>query len=74
MDWFNNLNETDKLYISKHPDPSNMIYYLKKGLSFNHSIRLGYQDYVDEDIKLKYHESLALENKNYNTTKLSDKK
>ena len=74
MDWFNNLNETDKLYISKHPDPSHMITHLKKGKNFMDSLKLGYLDYVNEDIQLKYNESLALENKNYNTTKLSDKK
>jgi len=70
MDWFNNLTDDEKLYISKHPDPSNMIFYLKKGLTFNHSIRLGYEDYVNEDMKLKYNESLASENKRYNSKKI----
>jgi len=70
MDWFNSLTDNEKLYISKHPDPSHMIFYLKKRISFNHSIRLGYEDYVNEDIKLKYNENIASENKRYNSKEL----
>ena len=70
MDWFNNLNETEQKYIKEHPDPSHMIVYLKKHISFNDSIKMAYHDYVMEDIKLNYNLSIAKENTNHNTKKI----
>ena len=67
MDWFNNLNENEKKYIKEHPDPSHMIVYLKKHICFNDSIKLAYQDYVMEDIKLNYNLSIAKENIKHNS-------
>jgi hypothetical protein len=66
MDWFNNLPESEKKYIKEHPDPSHMIFYLKKHISFNDSIKMAYQDYVEEDIKLTYNLSIAKENIKHN--------
>ena len=51
--WFTNLNKTDKKYITEHPDPSHMIYYLQRGLKFDHALRLGYMDSVREDIEVE---------------------
>ena len=51
--WFTNLNDTDKKYITDHPDPSKMIYYLQRGLKFDHALRLGYIDSVKEDMEIE---------------------
>lgn len=51
--WFTNLNKTDKKYITDHPDPSHMIYYLQRGLKFDHAIRLGYVDSIKEDVEVE---------------------
>lgn len=51
--WFTNLTKTDKKYITDHPDPSHMIYYLRKGVKFDHALRLGYIDSIKEDIELE---------------------
>ena len=50
--WFTNLNNTDKKYITEHPDPSHMIYYLQRGMKFENALRLGYIDSVKEDIEI----------------------
>lgn len=51
--WFTNLSEKDKNYITQHPDPSHMIFYLQKGYTFDESLRKGYVDSVKEDIELE---------------------
>lgn len=51
--WFINLSDTDKKYITDHPDPSHMIYYLERGLKFDHALRLGYVDSIREDIEVE---------------------
>lgn len=51
--WFTNLSDTDKKYITDHPDPSHMIYYLERGLKFDHALRLGYVDSIREDIEVE---------------------
>jgi hypothetical protein len=66
MNWYESLNEDEIKYIKNHPDPSHMISYLKKGIKFTDALKLGYRDYVNEDIKLKYNESLSKENMEYN--------
>ena len=33
--WFTNLKEDERKYIEDHPDPSHMVFYLKKGLLIN---------------------------------------
>jgi len=62
--WFTNLKEDEKNYIKNHADPSHMIKYLKKNLSFNVSIRLGYSDAMEEEREL---ESNTVFNKNIST-------
>ena len=51
--WFTNLSDKDKKYITDHPDPSKMIYYLQRGLKFDHALRLGYVDSVKEDMEIE---------------------
>lgn len=65
--WFINLNDKDKKYITDHPDPSHLVYYLKKGLSFNDAIRLGYEDAMREDNELESNTSIAISNKILNS-------
>ena len=60
--WFTNLSDTDKKYITDHPDPSHMIYYLQRGLKFDHALRLGYMDCVKEDIEINKNLKVAEEN------------
>ena len=50
--WFTNLKEDERKYIEDHPDPSHMVFYLKKGLSFLDSLKLGYIDSITEDIEI----------------------
>tara|TARA_E500000178_G_C16492885_1_gene518097 strand:+ start:193 stop:429 length:237 start_codon:yes stop_codon:yes gene_type:complete len=57
--WFTNLNKTDKKYIKEHPDPSHMIYYLQRGLKFDHALRLGYVDIVKEDMEINKNLTVA---------------
>jgi hypothetical protein len=52
MKWFGDLKDDEKKYIEDHRDPSHMIKYLKLGKSFIDSLKLGYLDYVREDIEL----------------------
>ena len=60
--WFTNLSEADKKYITEHPDPSHMIYYLQMGAKFERALRLGYIDSVKEDIILDNEIDKAREN------------
>ena len=60
--WFTNLSDTDKKYITDHPDPSKMIYYLQRGLKFDHALRLGYIDSIKEDIKIDKNFKAAADN------------
>ena len=60
--WFTNLSDTDKKYITDHPDPSHMIYYLQRGLKFDHALRLGYIDSIKEDIKIDKNFKAAADN------------
>lgn len=60
--WFTNLNNKDKKYITDHPDPSHMIYYLQRGLKFDHALRLGYIDCVKEDMEINKNLTVAAEN------------
>ena len=60
--WFTNLSDTDKKYITDHPDPSKMIYYLQRGLKFDHALRLGYVDSVKEDMEINQNLRVAAEN------------
>jgi hypothetical protein len=60
--WFTNLNNADKKYITDHPDPSHMIYYLQRGVKFEHALRLGYIDSVKEDIEINKNLVKAKEN------------
>jgi len=60
--WFTNLNNEDKKYITDHPDPSHMIYYLQRGLKFDHALRLGYIDSIKEDIKIDKNFKAAADN------------
>ena len=69
LDWFNNLDKTQQKYIEDHPDPSHMVYYLKKHISFNDALKMGYQDYVSEDQKLNYNTSITEVNTKYNVKK-----
>lgn len=64
--WFTNLNEADKKYILDHPDPSKMIYYLQRGVKFDHALRLGYVDSVKEDIELEINIKQAEKNSKTN--------
>jgi|TARA_B110000285_G_C15106977_1_gene608615 hypothetical protein len=66
--WFTNLKEDEKKYIEDHPDPSHMVFYLKKGLSFLDSLKLGYIDSITEDIEISAN-SLAQDNKYNNPFK-----
>lgn len=66
--WFTNLKEDEKKYIEDHPDPSHMVFYLKKGLSFLDSLKLGYMDSITEDIEISAN-SLAQDNKYNNPFK-----
>ena len=68
--WFTNLNDIDKKYIQNHSDPSHMIKFLKKILSFNDSLRLGYEDAMREEIELESNTLIAVSNKNINTNLL----
>jgi len=60
--WFTNLSDTDKKYITDHPDPSHMIYYLERGLKFDHALRLGYVDSIREDIEVEQNLNKAKNN------------
>ena len=60
--WFTNLSDTDKKYITEHPDPSKMIYYLQRGFKFDHALRLGYVDSVKEDMEINKNLIVAAEN------------
>lgn len=60
--WFTNLCDTDKKYITNHPDPSHMIYYLQRGLKFDHALRLGYIDSIREDMEINKNLKVAGEN------------
>jgi len=60
--WFTNLSDTDKKYITDHPDPSHMIYYLQRGLKFDHAIRLGYVDSIKEDVEVEQNMTEAKSN------------
>ena len=60
--WFTNLSDKDKKYITDHQDPSKMIYYLQRGLKFDHALRLGYVDSVKEDMEINKNLRLAAEN------------
>jgi len=60
--WFTNLCDTDKKYITDHPDPSHMIYYLQRGLKFDHAIRLGYVDSIKEDVEVEQNMTEAKSN------------
>jgi len=51
--WFTKLSDTDKKYLTEHPDPSKMVYYLQRGLKFDHALRLGYIDSVKEDMEIE---------------------
>ena len=66
--WFTNLKEDERKYIEDHPDPSHMVFYLKKGLSFLDSLKLGYMDSITEDIEISAN-SLAQDNKYNNPFK-----
>lgn len=66
--WFINLSDTDKKYITEHPDPSHMIYYLQRGLKFDHALRLGYVDSVKEDMEID--KNLVKANNNVKTNLL----
>ena len=66
--WFTNLKEDERKYIEDHPDPSHMVFYLKKGLSFLDSLKLGYIDSITEDIEISAN-SLAQYNKYNNPFK-----
>lgn len=61
--WFNNLKEDERKYIEDHPDPSHMVFYLKKGLSFLDSLKLGYVDSITEDIEISANSFIAQDNK-----------
>ena len=52
MKWFDSLKNDEKKYIEDHRDPSHMVKYLKQGLSFIDSLKLGYLDYVNEESEL----------------------
>ena len=56
MKWFDDLKDDEKKYIEDHRDPSHMVKYLKQGKSFIDSLKLGYLDYVKEDIELYKYE------------------
>ena len=59
INWYS-LDE--KKYIEDHRDPSHLVKYLKQGKSFIDSLKLGYLEYVNEDIELyKYEENLKKE-------------
>ena len=60
--WFTNLCDTDKKYITDHPDPSHMIYYLQRGLKFDHALRLGYVDSIKEDVEVEQNMTEAKSN------------
>ena len=45
-----------KKYIEYHRDPSHMVKFVKQGESFIDSLKLGYLDYVREDIELYKYE------------------
>lgn len=60
--WFTNLSDNDKKYITDHPDPSKMIYYLQRGVKFDHALRLGYMDSVREDIEVEQNLKVAKNN------------
>jgi hypothetical protein len=64
--WFTNLKEDERKYIEDHPDPSHMVFYLKKGLSFLDSLKLGYIDSITEDIEISAN---SLDNKYNNPFK-----
>jgi hypothetical protein len=66
--WFTNLKEDERKYIEDHPDPSHMVFYLKKGLSFLDSLKLGYIDSITEDIEISAN-SFAQDNKYNNPFK-----
>ena len=51
MEWFNNLNDEEKKYIERHPDPSHLVFYLKQGFSFYKSLLRGYEEHVSEEIE-----------------------
>jgi hypothetical protein len=56
MKWFDSLKKDEKEYIEGHPDISHMVKYLKQEKSFLESLKLGYLDYVREDISLYKYE------------------
>ena len=56
MKWYDDLKDDEKKYIGDHRDPSHMVKYLKQGKSFIDSLKLGYLDYVKEDIELYKYE------------------
>jgi hypothetical protein len=60
--WFTNLSDIDKKYITDHPDPSKMIYYLQRGVKFDHALRLGYVDSVKEDMEIENNLQVAKNN------------
>lgn len=61
-DWFTILCDTDKKYITNHPDPSHTIYYLQRGLKFDHALRLGYVDSIKEDMEINNNLQVAADN------------
>ena len=66
MKWFCNLKPDEQKYIENHPDPSHMIKYLKRGLSFIDSLKAGYIDIITEEIEIETNENKAIQNKNNN--------
>ena len=73
MEWFNNLNDEEKKYIERHPDPSHLVFYLKQGFSFYKSLLRGYEEHVLEEIELSINEGNEAEKKfKNNNKKLND--
>jgi len=60
--YWKDLKVDEIRYIHDHPDPSHMIYYLKIGLSFTDSLKLGYIDSMKEDITIRENNKKAHQN------------
>ena len=53
MNWFEKLEEYQKEYITNHPEPYHLVFYLKLGFSFEKALMRGYEEFAIEEIHTK---------------------
>ena len=53
MNWFEKLEDYQKKYITNHPEPYHLVFYLKLGFSFEKALMRGYEEFVSEELEQK---------------------